>query len=38
MTALNQHSKGFHNRWCQKLRDGLVFCKFTGEQIKLAVK
>lgn len=38
MTALTQHTRGLHNRWCQKRKDGAVYCKFTGEQIKLVVK
>jgi hypothetical protein len=33
---LNTHSppsNGEHNRWCQKVKDHLIYCRFTGQLI-----
>jgi hypothetical protein len=34
-TASNRrHLNGEHNRWCQKIKGKLIYCRFTGRPIK----
>jgi hypothetical protein len=28
-----RHLNGEHNRWCQKIKGKLIFCRFTDQQI-----
>jgi hypothetical protein len=32
-TASSRHLKGEHSRWCQKIKDKLIYCRFTDQLI-----
>jgi hypothetical protein len=31
--SVRRHLKGEHNRWCQKIKGKVIYCRFTDQRI-----